>query len=159
MYGFPDKGSLDYSITEHGIADLNNDGMKEIVCSSVGKTGSIFILNNQCQPIGKEYRVSPASMNYDFIVCQLYALNDIDGDGKIEIIGSSIVEKNIANDPRFMYSQFSEEQLVILSADCNIKLTAPVGDEVIISDLTPGGGNEIIILGEEVSVYKLVEGK
>ncbi|MDI6803008.1 MAG: VCBS repeat-containing protein [Bacteroidota bacterium] len=157
LYSFPDKGALDYSITEHGIADLDGDGIKEIVCSSVGKKGSFFVLNNRCQPTGKEYRVTPASMNYDYIHCRLAVLNDIDGDGKIEIIGSSIVEKIIANDPRFMYSQYNEQQFVILSSECNEKLKTQLGGEIIVSDLIPGGGNEIIILGEEVSVYKLKE--
>lgn len=162
MYKFPNKGNLSYPIIDLGIADLDGDGKKEIVCASLGKNGSFFVLDHRCNPSGMEYKIFPMNLDYDFINCQLEAINDLDGDGKPEIIGTVYIEKNIIHDPRFVYSKLTEPQLLILSSTLTLKTSLPLEEvcsDVIVSDLIQGGANELIVLGSEVSVFGVKEGE
>lgn len=162
VYRFPSDSDLDYSITAAGIADLNGDGKQEIICSSVGQHGGFFVLDHQCRPMGTGYNVFSSGMDYDFVVCRLGAINDVDGDGKPEIIGTTFFEKVIAMDPRFTYLRVTEPQLLVLSSTLSLKISIVLNEppsEVIVSDLIPGGANEIIVLADEVSVYGVREGR
>lgn len=159
-YQFPPTGNLNYSITTLGIADLDGNGIAEIVCSSAGKYGTYFLLDNVCNKTGIEYRISPSSMDFDYINCQLEALNDLDGDGKVEIIGSAYVEKYIIQDPRFNYSKCTEPQVFVLSWLFKPIAIIPLEDvcnDVIVSDLIRGDTNELIIFSNEVSVWGIKE--
>ena len=162
MCRFPTDGELDYSVTAAGVADLNGDGRQEIICSSTGHHGGFFVLDSQCKPTGYEHKISPLSMDYDFVVCRLGAINDIDGDGKLEVIGTTSIEKIIAKDPRFTYSKFSDPTLLVLSSTLLLKTNLALDEpcsEMAVSDLIAGGANEIITLTDNISVYSVKEGK
>jgi len=161
LYKYPNNGALSNSFTGFGIADLDNDGKKEVVCSILGKHGKVLALNEKLQPITKEYIISAPRLDYDYVIAYIEAINDLDGDGYPEIICSSVIEKEVSTDPRFDYSRLFEPQLLILGHKLTRKMVFPLEErciEAIVSDIDPGGANEIIIFSDQISICSVEEG-
>jgi len=160
---FPPEGPGDFSFTALGIADLDGNGEKEIVCSVVDSTrcGRILILSSHCVPVGMEYRVSSPVLDYDYVNCYIRAINDIDGDAKPEVVVSSDVEKVITLDPRSSYSRFLDPQLIVLNHDLSLNATIPLEERCsncVIADIIPGSSNELILLSDQLTLYE-IEGR
>ena len=126
--------------TGMGIADFNGDGKKEIVVAV--KDGSkketrITMFDSDLKLL-HEYAISDSR-------AKIEAANDINGDGKNEVI----------------ICPTAINKLIILSNDLAEIWSYTLGDpgSAIVSDLIPGGTNEIVVSADKLYVFSGIGGE
>ncbi|HID26964.1 MAG TPA: hypothetical protein EYP22_03915, partial [Methanosarcinales archaeon] len=125
--------------TGMGIADFNGDGKKEIVVAvkdGSKKETKITMLDSDLKLL-HEYVISDSR-------AKIEAINDINGDGKNEVIICPTAIK----------------KLIFLGYDLAELWSYTLGDHgsAIVSDLIPGGTNEIIVSADKLYVFGSIFG-
>lgn len=149
------RKSLESSFTGLAIADLEGDGNKEIITATAGETSKFFVFDNNLNS-KNFYSVSTMSTDHDWINSYVDAVTDLDGDGKLEIVGTMCTQKDLAKHSRHFTSKFPEKGLLVLDHDLNVLQKLSLDEKpfaVIVSDIIRGGCPEIMISADGVTLY------
>ncbi len=140
--------------TSAAIANMDGDKNLEVVAAS--RDGRISVFDCQLKKL-REYQLRPDSaIQYDGVDIYVWALNDIDNDGRPEVIATSGFEEFLIRDPFGYNSRIHEPKLLILDNDLHLRQQIPLDTKCwqgIIADLLPGGTNEIVLLTDKIEIF------
>jgi hypothetical protein len=86
----------------------------------------------------------------------MQALNDLDGDGELEIVITTRYEDEVVMEPSRSVVETGNHRILILSPTLEIEQEIPIkgSSEVTIADFIPGGSNELIINHPSITVFQ-----
>jgi len=158
---YPRERFLRRAFTSLGVADINNDGISDIVTATRGKTARFyaFRLENTVLETLATRRYFPLIIREPALVSTwVCALTDIDNDNEIEILGFIDYELPVSTDWAIRTSQFLEPGIVVLDERLREKFYIDLDERclaIIPSDVVKGAANEMLVLSDRIFLYAL----
>jgi hypothetical protein len=158
---YPRGRFLQRAFTSLGLADIDHDGIADIVTATRGKTARFYSF--RIGPTGLETlatrRYFPLTIREPALVSTwVGALTDIDNDNEIEILGFIDYELLVATDWTVRSSQFLEPAIVVLDERLREKSYIDLDERcltIIPADVLKGTANEILVLSDRIFLYAL----
>lgn len=158
---YPRRRFLQRAFTSLGLADLDHDGISDIVTATRGKTARFYSFRMGATGLETlaTRRYFPLTIREPALVATwVGALTDIDNDDEIEILGFIDYELPVATDWTVRSSQFLEPAIVIFDERLREKFYIDLDERclaIIPSDMIKGANNEILILSDRIFLYAL----
>jgi hypothetical protein len=148
------------AFTGLGAADLTGDGRVDICATTAGGIAQVAVFHCPTPDSLELLRVteyaSPDSAG--FVDIRLGGLNDLDGDGSVEIVASMTQAAPIDRDPYFYPMRYADSRIVILNSRLSERTTVELAEParaVIIADLTRTGRNGLLVMTDRLEYYAL----
>lgn len=96
---YPVDQNYRYAFTSLAIGDRDEDGKTEIFVSASGKSAQFLIfslVSNKLITLATKSYYPFSLREHDFVSCQIEAVTDINGDDRLEVIGSLFYEKKLS---------------------------------------------------------------
>jgi len=141
------------SLGPPAVADIDNDGLLDIVVGAYN--GNLYVFDHRLQEKSRTRFFTPNEKHHWFPVT-LHALNDLDGDGDLEIIITTRYEDEVQMEPSRSVVETGNHKILILSPSLEIEQEIPMQGStgVTIADFIPGGSNELIVNHPSITVFQ-----
>lgn len=158
---YPRGRFLQRAFTSLGLADIDHDGIADIVTATRGKTARFYSF--RMGATGLETLATrqyfPLTIREPAIVSTwVGALTDIDNDDQTEILGFIDYEMPISTDWTVRSSQFLEPAIVVLDERLREQSYIDLDERclaIIPSDVVKGIANEMLVLSDRIFLYAL----
>lgn len=141
------------SLGPPAVADIDNDGWLDIIVGAYN--GDLYVFDHRLKEKYRTRFYTPEKSHqwYPLIV---HAVNDLDGDGELEIVVTTQYEDEIQMEPSRSVVETGNHKILILSPSLEIEQEIPMqgSTAVTIADFIPGGSNELIINHPSITVFQ-----
>ncbi|MDD3627051.1 MAG: VCBS repeat-containing protein [bacterium] len=138
------------------LADFTGDASEELVVATVN--GDVIMLDSNFNVI-KTKKIYPDRTEDLFYPIYPKVANDINGDGKVELILTKYKRVVLPRDYKHDKSKNLDFEILILNNSLEIIKTIPVDEEkslsLIVYDFDNDGFNEIITVGNQLNIWKV----